>query len=191
LTDYGFFCSTLRYAGGNNSYATSIRYYNFNEECEFSTHYDAYAPYVNGSNDGALALSNDQKYLVLPDDNNQFVVFECAWDSLGKLSVTYVESFTHNLGPVYQLSFDYAGHLVASAAGHISLYTMPTAENAIVIPAKTALADATEPEPDTAIENVENATIDLNAPMYDVLGRQVDKNYRGVVIQKGRVFMLR
>ena len=191
LTDYGFFCSTLRYAGGNNSYATSIRYYNFNEECEFSTHYDAYVGYVNGSNDGALALSADQKYLVLPDDNNQFVVFECAWDSLGKLSVTYVESFTHNLGPVYQLSFDYAGHLVASAAGHISLYTMPTAENAIVIPAKTALADATEPEPDTAIENVENATLDLNAPMYDVLGRQVDKNYRGVVIQKGRVFMLR
>jgi hypothetical protein len=68
---------------------------------------------------------------------------------------------------------------------------MPTAENAIVIPAKTALADATEPEPDTAIENVENATIDLNAPMYDVLGRQVGKNYRGIVIQNGQVFLTR
>ena len=191
LTEYGFFCSTLRYAGGNNSYATSIRYYNFNEECEFSTHYDAYVGYVNGSNDGALALSADQKYLVLPDDNNQFVVFECAWDSLGKLSVTYVESFPHNLGPVYQLSFDYAGHLVASAAGHVSLYTMPTAENAIVIPAKTALADATEPDPDTALENVPTeATLDLNAPMFDVLGRQVDKTYRGIVIQNGQAFLI-
>ena len=191
LTEYGFFCSTLRYAGGNNSYATSIRYYNFNEECEFSTHYDAYVGYVNGSNDGALALSADQKYLVLPDDNNQFVVFECAWDSLGKLSVTYVESFPHNLGPVYQLSFDYAGHLVASAAGHVSLFTMPTAENAIVIPAKTALADATEPDPDTALENVPTeATLDLNAPMFDVLGRQVDKTYRGIVIQNGQAFLI-
>ena len=191
LTDHGFFVSTLRYAGGNNSYATSIRYYNFNEECEFSTHYDAYAGYVNGSNDGALALSADQKYLVLPDDNNQFVVFECAWDAEGKLSVTYVQSFTHNLGPVYQLSFDYAGHLVASAAGHVSLYTMPTADNSLVIPAKTALADAPVYDP-TAVENTTTkVTLDFNAPMYDVLGRQVNKNYRGIVIQNGQVFLLR
>jgi N-acetylmuramoyl-L-alanine amidase len=190
LTDYGFFCSTLRYAGGNNSYATSIRYYNFAQECEFSTHYDAFAPYVNGSNDGALALSNDQKYLVLPDDNNQFIVFECAWDSLGKLSVKYVESFVHNLGPVHQLSFDYAGNLIASAAGHIARYTMPTADNTIVIPAKTALADATEVDPGTGVENVEASTLDCNAPMYDVLGRQVDKNYHGIVIQNGHVFLI-
>ena len=190
LTDYGFFCSTLRYAGGNNSYATSIRYYNFKEECEFSTHYDAYVGYVNGSNDGALALSADQKYLVLPDDNNQFVVFECAWDTEGKLSVTYVESFVHNLGPIHQLSFDYAGHLVASAAGHVSLFTMPTAENALVIPAKTALADAPAYDP-TDVENVAPATLNTNAPMYDVLGRQVNKTYRGIVIQDGQVFLIR
>ena len=189
LTDYGFFCSTLRYAGGNNSYATSIRYYNFKEECEFSTHYDAYAPYVNGSNDGALALSNDQKYLVLPDDNNQFVVFECAWDEEDKLSVKYVESFVHNLGPVYQLSFDYAGNLIASAAGHVARYTMPTADNTIVIPAKTALADAVEPETD--VENVKPAILDHNAPMYDVLGRQVKSNYKGIVVQKGKTFLLK
>ena len=190
LTDYGFFVSTLRYAGGNNSYATSCRYYNFAQECEFSTHYDAYAPYVNGSNDGALALSNDQKYLVLPDDNNQFVVFECAWDEDGKLSVKYVESFVHNLGPVYQLSFDYAGNLIASAAGHVARYTMPTADNTIVIPAKTALADAPEYDP-TAVENVKPAVLDRNAPMYDVLGRQVDKTYRGIVIQNGQAYLVR
>ena len=189
LTDHGFFCSTLRYAGGNNSYATSCRYYNFAQECEFSTHYDAFAPYVNGSNDGALALSNDQKYLVLPDDNNQFVVFECAWDEEGKLSVKYVESFVHNLGPVYQLSFDYAGNLIASAAGHIARYTMPTADNTIVIPAKTALADAKDIE--TGVENVvTEATLDINAPMYDVLGRIVDKTYKGIVIQNGQAFLL-
>jgi hypothetical protein len=127
----------------------------------------------------------------LPDDNNQFIVFECAWDSLGKLSVKYVESFVHNLGPVHQLSFDYAGNLIASAAGHIARYTMPTADNTIVIPAKTALADATEPDPETAVEDIESAILDHNAPMYDVLGRQVDKTYRGVVIQNGHVYLLR
>ena len=191
LTEYGFFCSTLRYAGGNNSYATSIRYYNFKEECEFSTHYDAYVGYVNGSNDGALALSADQKYLVLPDDNNQFVVFECAWDTVGALSVAYVTSFKHDLGPIHQLSFDYAGRLVASAAGHVALYTMPTPENALLIPAKTALADATEPDPETAVEDIKPAALDRNAPMYDVLGRQVDKTYRGIVIQNGQAYLVR
>ncbi|MBR2451066.1 MAG: Ig domain-containing protein [Paludibacteraceae bacterium] len=32
--------------------------------------------------------------------------------------------------------------------------------------------------------------LDKNAPMYDVLGRQVDDSYRGIVIQNGRKFML-
>ena len=128
--------------------------------------------------------------LVLPDDNNQFVVFECAWDEDGKLSVKYVESFVHNLGPVYQLSFDYAGNLIASAAGHVARYTMPTADNTIVIPAKTALADAPEYDP-TAVENVKPAVLDRNAPMYDVLGRQVDKTYRGIVIQNGQAYLVR
>ena len=189
LTDYGFFCSTLRYAGGNNSYASSVRYYNFNQECEFSSHYDAYVGYINGSNDPALALSADQKYLVLNDDNQQFVVFECAWDAEGKLSVTYVTSFKHNLGVVRQLSFDYAGHLVAVADNHITLVTMPTAVNASVIPAKTALADASEYIP-TAIEDVTTPVLNPNAPMYDVLGRQVDKTYRGIVIQNGHAFLI-
>jgi hypothetical protein len=92
---------------------------------------------------------------------------------------------------VRQLSFDYAGHLVAVADNHIALVTMPTAENASVIPAKTALADATEPDPETALENVPTeATLDINAPMFDVLGRQVDKTYRGIVIQNGQAFLI-
>ena len=33
--------------------------------------------------------------------------------------------------------------------------------------------------------------LDVNAPMYDVLGRQVDKSYRGIVIQNGKKFVLR
>lgn len=190
LTDYGFFCSTRRFSGGNNGYTTSIRYYNFKEECEFSTHEEKYLKYVNGSNDGAMALSADQKYLVLPDDNNQFVVFECAWDSAGKLSVNYVQSFKHNLGAIYQLSFDYAGHLVASAAGHIALYTMPTDDNSLVIPAKTPLAEAPTYNP-TAVEHMTTKdALDSDAPMYNVLGHPVNNNYRGVVIQNGSRYLL-
>ena len=189
LTDYGFFVSTLRYAGGNNSYATSARYYNFNQECEFSTHYDEFVGYVNGSNDGAMALSNDQKYLVLQDDASQFVVFECNWDEAGKLTVKYVLSHKHELGIVHQLSFDYAGHLVATAPNHVSLFVMPTDDNSIIVPAKKTLENVEDGTP-TDVEDIMTPSLDVNAPMYDVLGRIVDKTYRGVVIQNGQAYLL-
>jgi hypothetical protein len=67
---------------------------------------------------------------------------------------------------------------------------MPTADNTIVIPAKTALADAQAPDPGTGVEDVVNVKLDCNAPMYDVLGRKVDKSYRGIVIQNGQAFLI-
>ena len=42
----------------------------------------------------------------------------------------------------------------------------------------------------TGVENVRPA-LDLDAPMYDVLGRQVDATYRGIIIQNGNKYLLR
>ena len=41
--------------------------------------------------------------------------------------------------------------------------------------------------------NVENVRpiLDMNSPMYDVLGRQVDNTYRGIIIQNGNKYLLR
>ena len=44
----------------------------------------------------------------------------------------------------------------------------------------------------TSVEDIKATTgLDLNAPMYDVLGRQVDKDYRGVIIQNGNKYLLK
>jgi uncharacterized protein YjdB len=44
----------------------------------------------------------------------------------------------------------------------------------------------------TSVEDIKNQTgLDLNAPMYDVVGRQVDKNYRGIIIQNGNKYLLK
>ena len=44
----------------------------------------------------------------------------------------------------------------------------------------------------TAVEDILSETgLDLNAPMYDVQGRQVDKNYKGIIIQNGNKYLLR
>ena len=44
---------------------------------------------------------------------------------------------------------------------------------------------------ETSVEDIKAETgLDMNAPMYDVLGRLVDKTYKGVVIQNGQSFLL-
>ena len=42
----------------------------------------------------------------------------------------------------------------------------------------------------TSLENVRPA-LDMSAPMYDVMGRQVDETYRGIIIQNGNKYLLR
>jgi uncharacterized repeat protein (TIGR02543 family) len=42
----------------------------------------------------------------------------------------------------------------------------------------------------TAVENIRPA-LDTNAPMYDMLGRQVDVTYRGIVVQGKHKYLLR
>ena len=43
----------------------------------------------------------------------------------------------------------------------------------------------------TDVEQVVRPALDLDAPMYDVMGRQVDATYRGVIIQNGHKYLLR
>ncbi|MBR1785660.1 MAG: hypothetical protein IJ756_00640 [Paludibacteraceae bacterium] len=43
----------------------------------------------------------------------------------------------------------------------------------------------------TGIEDIEMRSLDLNAPMFNVLGQQVDASFRGVVIQNGKKYILR
>jgi hypothetical protein len=42
----------------------------------------------------------------------------------------------------------------------------------------------------TSVENV-HPELDVNAPMYDIMGRQVDETYRGIIIQNGNKYLLR
>ena len=42
---------------------------------------------------------------------------------------------------------------------------------------------------DEGIENVQ--PLDTNAPMYDVLGRRVNKGYQGIVLQNGAKYLVR
>jgi len=43
----------------------------------------------------------------------------------------------------------------------------------------------------TSVEQIVNPVLDIHAPMYDIMGRQVDENYRGIIIQNGHKYLLR
>jgi hypothetical protein len=43
----------------------------------------------------------------------------------------------------------------------------------------------------TDVEQVVRPALDMDAPMYDVLGRRVDATYRGIIIQNGNKYLLR
>jgi hypothetical protein len=66
---------------------------------------------------------------------------------------------------------------------------MPTDDNSIIVPAKKTLENVEDGTP-TDVEDIMTPSLDVNAPMYDVLGRIVDKTYRGVVIQNGQAYLL-
>jgi hypothetical protein len=87
------------------------------------------------------------------------------------------------------MNWDYAGNIICSGDAGIHIVSLPKEENVTVVPAKKALTVVVGDG--TAIENIQTeAKLNLNAPMYDVLGRQVDKNYRGIVLQNGQAFLL-
>ena len=41
----------------------------------------------------------------------------------------------------------------------------------------------------TGIENIENAELNVNAPMYNVAGQKVNANFKGIVLQNGKKFI--
>ena len=43
----------------------------------------------------------------------------------------------------------------------------------------------------TSVDTIERPTLDIYAPMYDILGRRVDITYRGIVIQDGHKYLLK
>jgi uncharacterized repeat protein (TIGR02543 family) len=43
----------------------------------------------------------------------------------------------------------------------------------------------------TNVEQVERPALDITVPMYDIMGRQVDATYRGIIIQNGNKYLLR
>ena len=189
-TSHGFFVSQVREDGQNNASATSLKFYDYAGKEQMSAYSDEYKEIITGSNAGGYAVSADESVLVFNDGAKNFLVFDITWEG-DKPVLALRYTIHHGITKIRQMNWDYAGNLVCTGDESIAVVSLPSDENVTVVPAKKALKVVAGDATGTSIENITTeATLDLNAPMYDVLGRQVDKSYRGIVIQNGQSFLL-
>ena len=189
-TSHGFFVSQVRTSGNNNSGATSLKFYSNDGTEQMSAASDEYKEIITGSNAGGYVVSADESVMVFNDGDQQFLVFDITWEG-DKPVMALRYTIKHGISAIRQMNWDYAGNIVCSGDAGIHIVSLPKEENVTVVPAKKALTVVVG-NTGSAVENIATeVTLDLNAPMYDVLGRQVDKSYRGIVIQNGQVFMLK
>ena len=187
-TSHGFFVSQVRTSGNNNSGATSLKFYANDGTEQMSSASDEYKEIITGSNAGGYVVSADESVMVFNDGDTQFLVFDITWEG-DKPVMALRYTIKHGISAIRQMNWDYAGNIVCSGDAGIHIVSLPKEENVTVVPAKKALTVVVGDD-HTGVEDIREATLDLNAPMYDVLGRQVDKTYRGIVIQNGQSFLI-
>ncbi len=189
-TSHGFFVSQVREDGQNNSGATSLKFYSNDGTEQMSSASDEYKEIITGSNAGGYAVSADESVLVFNDGAQQFLVFDITWEG-DKPVLALRYTIKHGIAKIRQMNWDYAGNIVCSGDAGIHIVSLPKDVNVTTVPAKKALTVVVGNGISGVEDIVTEATLDMNAPMYDVLGRIVDKTYRGIVIQNGQSYLLK
>ena len=188
-TSHGFFVSQVRTSGNNNSGATSLKFYSNDGTEQMSSASDEYKEIITGSNAGGYVVSADESVMVFNDGDTQFLVFDITWEG-DKPVMALRYTIKHGISAIRQMNWDYAGNIICSGDAGIHIVSLPKDVNVTTVPAKKALTVVVGNKT-TGVENIATeATLNLNAPMYDVLGRIVDRTYRGIVIQNGQAFLL-
>ena len=187
---HGVWIATRRTAGNNNTSATALQFYDWNGTRHLSSAEDPYKELIDGSVSGACALSEDESVLYFIDGSSNLMVWDIVWEG-DKPVMTLRYTYPSGLTDVREMHLDYAGNLVCSGVSGLTVFAVPSDENTTLVPARKALTVVVGNDGAGIEDVVREATLDFNAPMYDVLGRQVDKTYRGIVIQNGQSFLLR
>jgi hypothetical protein len=177
----------VRTSGNNNASATSLKFYSNDGKEQMSAASDEYKEIITGSNAGGYVVTADESVLIFNDGDMRFLVFDITWEG-DKPVLALRYTIKHGISTIRQMNWDYAGNIVCSGDAGIYVVSLPKAreDNKILVPARKAL---TVTHHDAGTVGIEDVQLNLNAPMYDVLGRIVDENYKGIVIQNGVSFL--
>lgn len=187
---HGVWVASRRSAGQNNTSYTALKFYDWEGNEQMNSAKDPYKDLIDGGFSGACALSKDESVLYFIDGSKHIMVWDIVWEG-NKPVMTLRYMFDCGLSSIREMHLDYAGNLVCSGENAVAVFTLPKADNTTIIPARKALTVSKNGTGTHVGEVAAPAQLDLNAPMYDVLGRQVDKTYKGIVIQNGHKYLLR
>jgi hypothetical protein len=95
--------------------------------------------YLNGSKGAGLAVSRDNKLLVINDASGNLCFFDITWTA-GVPKLSYKYKFASGVADVgnnvYEMAFDYAGNLAVTGK-YLGVFTIPGSNNATLVPAKS------------------------------------------------------
>ena len=159
--EQGVWVATNRGTGSNNSGATSLRFYTWEGTCTWSSH--EHTDLINGSLGGSLAITPDEKQIVMKIQDNTIAIFDVTWSG-NTPTLKLNASFNCGYAAVSAINLDYAGNIVTVAGTAFSgtdtkrmslvVYSNPTTNNTCEVPAKKALVVTKKFPPATPVEIV-------------------------------------
>ena len=135
----GVWVGQQRGTGKNAEDHPALGYFNADGELVYNSVVDT--TYINGSANGAVAITRDSKTLAINNASSEVVFFDVNWTD-GKPTLAYkytldVSDVADGSGNVNQMAFDYAGNLHV-AGENLGVYSITNAENQNTVPAKKA-----------------------------------------------------
>lgn len=139
----GIWVATNRGTGANNSGATSLRFYTWDGTCTWSSH--EHIDIINGNLGGGIAITPDEKQIVMKIHDNNIAVFDITWNE-DTPTLTTNATFNCGYAAVSAINLDYAGNIVTVAGINFGstdtqrmslvVYSNPTNDNTCEVPAK-------------------------------------------------------
>ena len=163
----GVWVATNRTTGQNTSGATSLRFYTWDGICTWSSH--EHTDIINGNLGGGIAITPDEKQIVMKIHDNNIAVFDITWNE-DTPTLTTNATFNCGYAAVSAINLDYAGNIVTVAGTNFGntddqrmslvVYSNPTNDNTCEVPAKKADV-VTKVEPTVALYTITTNVNDL------------------------------
>ena len=148
VTSKGFFVSqnvTFNSSNGNPETHDELQFYNHDGT-------KLYASNQYGTDGGGFVVSPDENVLILNDRTNNFKIFDITWNGTTP-TLALRTTYTHGLGAIRQMNWDYAGNLVCSGDDGIHIFTVPTNDNTTLVPARATVVKL-QPQPAPANQRI-------------------------------------
>ena len=136
---HGVWIAQRRAKGQNTTTAIALQFYDWNGNQLMSSAESPYAELINGCYSAACVMSNDESMLYMVDGDGDILVWDIIWEgNTPKMTLRY--TYPTDLTSIREMHLDYAGNLVCSGEDGITVYTIPSATNHTLVPARTTLS---------------------------------------------------